>query len=301
MLQKLLVIIKRYLKSPRKLIRALGDRGFLNWLPDKPYLKLVYWGETKKRLNLKTPITFNEKLQWLKLYDRKPEYTRYVDKFEVRSFIAETIGEDYLIPLLGIYTSVDEIQWDKLPNSFVLKCTHGSGCNIICKDKNELDIEKAKIKLNKWLKKSWFWFGREWPYKDVKPRIICEKFISDTDSDLPPTDYKVLCFNGKAKLIEVHIDRFGQHKQDFYTTEWEKTSISQGFPVSDLLIDKPIVLEKMLSLSEILAKNTSHVRIDWYIVKNKLFFGEITFYDGSGFTPFDDVNDDILLGSWIKL
>jgi len=299
MLTKMLLLIKRYIKSPRKLIRALGTKNLLNWIPDKPYLKLVYWGEMGKRLNIKNPRTFNEKLQWIKLYDRKTEYTKYVDKYEVRSYISQTIGDEYLIPLLGVYNSVDEINFDKLPNQFVLKCTHGSHCNIICTNKDELNIEDAKKQLRKWMKKNWFWFGREWPYKNVTPRIICEAFISDNDK--PPIDYKVMCFNGKAKLIEVHIDRFGVHKQDFYTIDWEKTEISQGQNRSEILIEKPPVLEEMIRLSELLAKDIFHVRIDWYVVNSKLFFGEITFFDASGFCRFDSEEDDLMIGGWIDL
>jgi hypothetical protein len=299
---KIIRIFKKYLRSPRKLIRGLGTLGWFNWLPDKPYLKLVYWGETSKKLNLDAPVTYNEKLQWLKLYDRKPEYIKYADKYAVRSYIRETIGEQYLIPLLGVYESVEEIDWDSLPNQFVLKCTHGSGCNIICTDKDKLKIEVSKIKLNKWMKRNWYWFGREWPYKNIKPRIICETFISETDNT--PDDYKVLCFNGKAKLIGVHIDRYGNHKFDNYDRQWEKTTIArmvQDGPIPNFVYEKPKQFEKMIQLSELLASNMSHVRIDWFIVRDKLYFGEITLYEASGFDHFDNKEDDYLLGSWIDL
>src|SRR5690606_20869532 len=152
-------------------------------------------GETGKFLNLRNPKTYNEKLQWLKLYDRNIDYLKYVDKYEVRSYIKEKIGEEYLIPLIDVYDSVEEIDWDSLPDKFVLKCTHGSNCNIICKDKKELDIEDSKNKLEKWMKKSWYWFGREWVYKDLKPRIICEKYMVD-ESGVELKDYKFFCFNG---------------------------------------------------------------------------------------------------------
>lgn len=287
------------LKNPKSTIRVLGDKGLFNWLPDKPYLKLVYRSETGKKLNIDNPQTFNEKLQWLKLYDRKPQYSKYVDKYDVRSYISETIGANYLVPLIDIYNSVEEIDWNLLPNKFVLKCTHGSGSNIICTDKDKLDIETSKVKLNKWMKKNWYWFGREWPYKNVKPRIVCEEFISD--KDMTPDDYKVLCFNGKAKLIEVHIDRYGAHKQDFYDISWKKTSISQGGTVSNFTYEKPNQLKDMIQLSEKFAANMYHVRIDWFVVHDKLYFGEITFYDGSGFDPFDNKQDDDTLGSWIDL
>lgn len=291
--------IIEYLKNPTKLIKPLGARGYLNWMSDEIYLKLTFQGSLSKRLNLENPKSFNEKLQWLKLNDRKPEYSKYVDKYEVRKHIAEAIGEEYLIPLVGVYDSVDKIDWKSLPNKFVLKCTHGSSSNIICTDKDKLDIEDAKIKLKKWMKKNWYWFGREWPYKNVKPRIVCENFISD--KDITPDDYKVLCFNGKVKLVEVHIDRYGNHKQDFYDEKWNKTTISQDSTISDFVYEKPRQFENMIQLSEKLSIDIYQVRIDWFIVQDKLYFGEITFFDGSGFVPFDKEEYDYLLGGWIKL
>jgi hypothetical protein len=286
-------------RDPKKIFPALGRNGVFNWMPDKLYLKIIYYYETGQYLNLDNPVTFNEKLQWIKLYDRKPEYNTYVDKYNVRDYIKQTLGEEYLIPLIGVYDTVDEIPWDELPNKFVLKCTHGSGSNIICKDKCKLDIEESKRKLKRWMKKNWFWFGREWPYKNVKPRIICEEFISDTNNT--PDDIKVLCFNGKAKLIEVHMNRFGNnHTQDFYDITWRKTGISQG-NISNSTKEKPLYFEEMINLSELLAKDKYHVRIDWYEVNGKLYFGEITFFDGSGLYPFDNENDNLMLGSWIDL
>jgi hypothetical protein len=268
-------------------------------MPDKVYLKLIYRCETGKKLHLANPINFNEKLQWLKLYDRNPDYSTYVDKYEVRNYIRNTIGEKYLIPLIHVYESVPDIQWNALPDKFVLKCTHGSGSNIICSDKSKLNIDDSIIKLNRWMRKNWYWLGREWPYKNVKPRIVCETFISESDNT--PDDYKVLCFNGKARLIEVHIDRYVNHTQDFYDTEWNKTTISQGSKTSNFVYKKPHQFEKMIQLSEQLAYNMRHVRIDWFMVRDKLYFGEITFYDSSGFDLFGSEEDNCLLGSWIDL
>lgn len=298
-MSKIKTLIKLLRENPASLIRVAGHYGCLKWIPDKAYLKMIYLMETGQKLNLKYPKTYSEKLQWIKLFDRKTLYTKLVDKYEVRKYIAATIGENYLIKLIGTYNSVDEIDWNVLPNAFVLKCTHGSGSNIICIDKKRLDIDNAKIKLRKWMKHNWFWFGREWPYRNVKPRITCEEFLSDNGE--VPEDYKVLCFNGKAKLIEVHTGRFADHKQDFYDIKWNKTEISQGTPRSTIIVNKPKILEKMLQLSEILSQNTYHVRIDWYVVENKLYFGEITFFDASGFCPFDKEKDELMLGDWIDL
>lgn len=289
----------KFIKNPKLALIYIMNFKIFRIIPDKYYLKIKFRLIMNKKLNLVNPKSFNEKLQWLKLYDRKPEYRIYVDKYAVRSYIAKTIGDEYLIPLLGLYNSVEEINWDSLPNKFVLKCTHGSGSNIICFDKNKLDIEEAKKKLIKWMNKNWFWFGREWPYKNVKPRIVCEEFISDKNTT--PDDYKVLCFNGNAKLIEVHIDRYGSHRQDFYDMQWNKTKISQGSTTSNFVNEKPQQFEEMIQLSEKLAANMVHVRIDWFVVYDKLYFGEITFFDGAGFETFDNIEDDYLLGSWINL
>ncbi len=291
--------LKYFLKNPKMLIVLWGSKGFLNWIPDRQYLQLVYRIMMRKKLNIDSPATFNEKLQWLKLNDRNPAYTTYVDKYEVRTHVAEKIGENYLVPLLHVFDSVEQVDWDSLPHKFALKWSHGSGTNIICTDKDKLDIKSAQIKLEKWRGINWYWYGREWPYKDIKPRIVCEKFISDLDQ--VPDDYKVLCFNGKAKLIEVHLDRYGNHKQDYYDIEWNKTSISQEGTSSDSAKSRPPQLEKMIQLSELLAAPMRHVRIDWFIVRDQLYFGEITFYDASGFVPFDNETDDYLLGSWLDL
>lgn len=286
-------------QNPKRIFPALGKNGFLNWIPDESYLKIAFYCETGKKLDLKNPLTFNEKLQWIKLYDRKPEYVTYVDKYAVRDYIKRTIGDEYLIPLIGVYNTVDEIPWGELPNQFVLKCTHGSKSNIICTDKNTLDIANSKKQLAQWMKKNWYWYGREWPYKNLKPQIVCEEFISE-DNKIP-NDYKIMCFNGKAKLIELHIDRFGDHTQDFYDINWDKTGISQGNTRSNKTIEKPSCLKEMLDYSEVLAKDTYHVRIDWYEVSGKLYFGEITLFDASGFDPFDNTEDNLMLGSWINL
>jgi hypothetical protein len=288
-----------YLKSPRRTVVAFSEHGFLKWMPDRFYLGLRYWAEIGKKLNIDEPETYNEKLQWLKLHDRKPEYTSYADKFEVQRYIRETIGEKYLIPLIGVYENVDEIDWEALPDRFVMKCTHGSGTNIICTDKAKLDIGDAKNKLKKWMGKNWYWYGREWPYKGIKPRIICQEFIAE--SDKTPDDYKVFCFNGKAKFISLHMERFSDQKIDYYDLNWNKLSMKWGNKPSEHVYEKPLCFNEMLRLSEQLAADLYHIRIDWFLVKDKLYFGEITFYDGSGFYAFEKEEDDKLLGSWISL
>lgn len=294
-------IIQRYLRKPRKLIRTLGNKGYFNWMDDKTYLKLVYWGETKQKLDLDNPVTFNEKIQWLKLYDRNMEYSKYADKYEVRKFVKDKIGENYLIPLIGVYNNVGEIKWSDLPNKFVIKCTHGSGSNIICNNKSNLDINKSIDKINIWMKKNWYWFGREWSYKNIKPRIICEKYMVD-ESQVELKDYKIFCFDGKPQLIEVDFNRFVQHKRNIYTTKWEFVDANIRYPNdSSIKIEKPSNLEKMLELATKLSENIPQVRVDFYSIKDNIYFGEMTFYHGSGFEEFEPKSLGVKMGQWIKL
>ncbi|QUG86551.1 glycosyl transferase [Bacillus nitratireducens] len=300
-LVRIIEIFKRYSRSPRKLILTLGKHGCFNWLPDKHYLKLLYWGEVHKKLNLNKPLTYNEKLQWLKLYDRNPDYNIYVDKYAVRSYIQEKIGEQYLIPLIGVYESVDEINWDNLPNKFILKCTHGSGSNIICTDKNKFDKQMAIKKLNRWMKKNWYWFGREWPYKNIQPRIICEKYMVD-ESGEELKDYKIFYFNGEPKVIQVDYNRFKGHMRNLYDINWNYMQASIEYPTNpDVLIKRPEKLDEMLELGRILAKKYPHVRVDFYFTNNKIYFGEMTFYHGAGLETFHPEEFGMEMGKWINV
>jgi len=272
-------------------------------LPDKLFLKMKFRYHTGKKLNLKNPKTFNEKLQWLKLHDRRPEYVTYVDKYAVRDYIKDTIGEEYLIPLIGVYNSVDDINWSQLPNQFVLKCTHGSSSNIICTDKRKLNIKDAKSKLKKWMNKNWFWYGREWPYKNVKPRIICEKYMVD-ESGKELKDYKFMCFNGEVKCIFVCTNRnfpTGMNI-DIYDINWNLMPFGRpDHPGTGVKIPRPRNFDKMVKYAEKLARNIPFIRIDYYEVNGHLYFGELTFYPASGFAKFVPESYDYLLGSWLKL
>ncbi|WP_218162511.1 ATP-grasp fold amidoligase family protein [Alkalibacterium sp. 20] len=288
-------------KTPRRLIRRLGNKYLLNWLPDYIYIRLVYWGETGQKLNIKNPKSYNEKIQWIKLYDRKTLYNVIADKYAVRAYVREKIGEKYLIPLIAVYDNVDEIEWDSLPKKFVLKCTHGSGSNIICSGKKDLDIIAAKRKLNKWMKKNWFWFGREWAYKDIKPRIICEDYMTD-ESGVELKDYKIFCFNGEPKLIEVDFDRHSNHQRNLYTLDWEYIDATIKYPNdSTKIINKPTQLTELLELARKLSENIPHARIDFYSIDDNIYFGEITLYHGSGFERFEPQSLGLELGDCIKL
>lgn len=295
--------IRTFIENPQYFITSPAAKGWLNWVPDSLYLKVLYRVIMGRKLNLKNPKEYNEKLQWLKLNDRKPEYSTMVDKYEVRGYIADLLGDKYLIPCLGIYDSVDDIDIDALPDRFVLKCTHDSGSVEICKDKSSFDIEGARHRLSQAMKRNYYATYREWPYKSVKPRIIAEGYLEGDGGDLK--DYKVMCFNGEAKIIEVHENRFVEgkvHTQTFYDREWNIVPLTQVETVTvDRPGERPRQLDEILRLSELIAKDMYHARIDWYIEGDKIYFGEITFFDGSGFESFSTPEMERMLGDMINL
>jgi len=271
-------------------------------IPDHLFLKIQYRCLTGKFLNLTSPRTYTQKLQWLKLYDRNPLYSVMVDKFRAKKYVSDCIGSEYVVPLLGVWNCPEEIEWECLPNQFVLKTNHDSGGLIICRDKSTLDKEVAKDKLRRSLKNNYWLAGREWPYKNIPRKIIAEKYIEDSTGGL--VDYKVMCFNGEPRLIEVHLGRYSSnHTQDFYNTDWKKTEIAQksSGAVSDSLIEKPACFDEMICLSKKLAKGIPHVRVDWYIVDNHLYLGELTFFDSSGYDEFTPDKYNYIIGGWIKL
>ena len=281
-------------------ISKFGSR----WMPTTVYIKLLFYCRFRYKLNLLSPKTFNEKLQWLKIYDKNPEYIDDVDKFAVREKVKNTIGEKYLIPLIDYYIHPEDIDYNRLPEQFVLKCTHGTHCSIICKDKSKLNIQETNNMLRKWLKHNYYYDAREWPYREVKPRIICEEYIANDKEGENFIDYKFLCFNGNVKLVMVHQDINNvnrSHTLDIYTPYWEKTKIKWGIPNSPNILPKPECLEECLHICRILSQKRPHVRVDLYIVKNKIYFGELTYYSAAGFKPFDNFADDRMLGELINI
>ena len=299
-------------KYSRALIRGIRDKkarffylsalGFYNYMSDEKYLKNAFKCKLGYSLDLSNPQTFNEKIQWLKLYDRRPEYTMMVDKYLVRQYVAEKIGKEYLIPLLGVWNSPEEIDFDNLPNQFVLKCNHNSGSGMcICKDKAQLDITKVKRELWKGLKQNYYLHGREWPYKDVPRKIVAEKYMTD-ESGVELKDYKIFNFSGEPKLIQVDYDRFVEHKRNLYTTDWQYIEAAIEFPTdSNHRIERPKQLKKMLDLAHTLSMGIPHVRTDFYSIDDKIYFGELTFYHGSGFENFNPESLGEEMGKWIKL
>ncbi len=275
---------------------------FINLLPDKLYLQLMFRHRMGKRLNLDNPKTFNEKLQWLKLYDRKPEYTKMVDKYTAKKYVASKIGKQYIIPTLGVWKRFEDIDFDKLPNQFVLKCTHDSGGLVICRDKSKFDIKSARDKINKSLKRNYYYSGREWPYKNVPPRIIAEKYMEDSQTvDLH--DYKIMCFNGKAKCSFVCSGRntdAGLHVT-FFDRDWNALPFERHYPSEKNGLPCPKNYKKMIEAAEKLSKNIPFVRVDFYEVVGEMYFGELTFYPGSGFEEFNPECWDKKLGQLLQL
>lgn len=271
-------------------------------LPDKLYLQMVYFKHFNKFIDFNNPKTFNEKLQWLKLYNRKSEYTVMVDKHLVKEYVANIIGQEYIIPTLGVWSDANEIEWNILPEQFVLKCNNDSGGIVICKDKDKLNIQETIRFLNKRLKNNGFWYGREWPYKGVKPCIIAEKFMSDEGNEL--ADYKIHNFNGVPKAVLVCRDRFKESglTEDFFNCEWKHLDVSRiNHPNSTESISMPSHLDDMLELSKRLSQSIPFVRTDFYDVGGKIYFGEMTFYPASGFEKFVPDKYDDLLGGWLKI
>lgn len=286
-----------------RIFDALNYRKMLNWLPDKIFLKAAFRARFGRKLDLNNPKTFNEKLQWLKLYDRKPEYTKMVDKYLVRDYVKEKIGEEYLIPLLGVWENPEKINFDELPMQFVLKCNHNSGLGMcICKDKNSLDINKVKAELKKGIDQNYYLTGREWPYKDVPRRIIAEKYMVD-ESGYELKDYKFYCFDGKVKLVMINSDRMSleKTKANYFDENYQPLDFVWGYENAEIPPQKPEKFEEMKYLAEKLSENISHVRIDFYQTPSGIYFGEITFFDGCGFDAIEPIEWDYKIGSWLKL
>lgn len=284
----------------KRVISSMARRGMLDGLSDSMFLKLVFPVQTGYQLNLKAPKTYNEKLNWLKLNDRKPIYTIMADKYRAKDFVASRIGKQYVVPVLETWDSVEEISLDSMPEKFVLKTNHDSGSVQICREKEDFDFEKAKENLSRSMSHNYYLHAREWPYRDIKKKIFAEKFLEMGNALV---DYKVMCFNGNPQAIQLNYVGQDRHSQDFYDTKWNKMDISQSVyaPVSAIENPKPAFLDEMLEMSKILARDTYYLRVDWFIAEEKLYSGELTFFDGAGWTPFDDYKTDLELGKLMAL
>ena len=273
----------------------------LRFIPDRPYIMLQYYYHFHRLPRLNNPQTFNEKLQWLKLNDRKPIYTTMVDKVLAKDYVAKIIGDEHIIPTLGVWKNADDIDFESLPERFVLKTNHDSHGVVVCKNKAELDITKTREFLNKQLTKNGFWYGREWPYKNVERRILAEEYLDDNGDDL--IDYKLMCFNGEVKCSFICSDRYnanGLHVT-FFDKDWNLMPFERSHPARKDGFPKPSRYADMVKYAEAISKDMKFARIDFYEVDGEVYFGEITHYPGCGFEAFQPEEWDYRLGSWLKL
>lgn len=277
------------------------SRCIARMLPDKLYLSIKFRSHMGYWMDWDNPQTFNEKLQWLKVYDQHPEYTKMVDKVTVKDYVANIIGDQYIIPTLAVYDSAEDVDFNALPNQFVLKCTHDSGGIVICRDKMTLDKEATIKKLRKGLKRTYVIQNREYPYENVPRRILAEQFIED-ENGCGLYDYKFFCFNGIPRFVQLDFDRFTCHRRNVYDINWNLLNLQILFPKGhDRTFPKPTNFNTMLEISSKLSEGIPHVRIDLYNVNGKIYFGEMTFFHGSGMEVFTPREWDFIFGQMIKL
>lgn len=270
-------------------------------IPDRIYLHIKYYLRTGKRLNLRNPVTYTEKLQWLKLHDRRPVYTTLVDKYEVKKFVAEKLGEEHVIPLLGVWDSAEDIPFDLLPNQFVLKCTHDSGGLQICRDKSSFDFNAAKKKIQDVLKVNYYWASREWPYKNVKPRVIAEQYMEDAETG-ETRDYKFFTFNGEPKVMYIATGRgSGETYGDFFDMDFNHLELDIDHRNAPVCPEKPDCFEEMKKAAAVLAKGTPQVRVDFYVINGQYYFGEMTFFHCGGFVNLKPDSWNKVFGDWIMI
>lgn len=297
--------IRNAIKEPKRIILFFNSNGFLKFLPDELWTKMMYKIRLGRKLNLKNPVTYNEKLQWLKLNYYNPLYTQLADKYEVRKYITNKIGERYLIPLIGVYDEFDDICFEKLPNQFVIKCTHDSGGLVICKNKSELDIVQTKRKIEKSLKRNYYNVSREWVYRDIKPRIIIEKYM-ENENKKGLIDYKFFCFNGTPKFLYVSegLEDHSTARISFLNMnfQFERFQRKDYKPFNDISeVFKPVNYDKMVKLARELSENFPFVRVDFYEIKGKIYFSEFTFFPCLGMLPFEPEEWDRIIGDWLTL
>mgnify|MGYP003298987625 FL=1 len=292
-----------YLIHEPSVIVAYCFERLFSFLNDESYLKCLYWIKFKKKLNLESPSTFNEKLQWLKLYDRKPIYKTMVDKYQVKQHVSNLIGDEYIIPTLGVWERFEDIDFDALPKQFVLKTTHGGGGYgvYICKDKTTFNRDECRRRLNKSMKQNIYKQLREWPYKDIKPRIIAEEYITNGGSFI--NDYKFFCFDGEPKIMLIASGRYIEPETcfDYFDMDFNHLPFEQGGPNYNKPIAKPQLFEEMKAIAAKLSAGIPHARIDLYEVDGRVMFGEITFFDSSGFAKFKPDTWAYKMGGMITL
>lgn len=265
------------------------------FLSFKSYTKFHFYNQHGYRLDLKTPKTLNEKIQWIKLYGDLESLSNYVDKYEVREYVRNKIGDEYLIPLIGVYENSNEIDFETLPKSFVIKATHASGWNLIVKDKELIDWSGEKKKIDEWTSSSFYEVTGERNYKLIEGRVVVEELIEDPSGDLK--DYKIFCFNGEPSFIQVDGDRYDEHKRDLYDTDWNKLPVTYHHPNLRKVVAKPERLDELLEIARSLSSDFKFVRVDLYHTDNEIYFGELTYTPCQGFEKFTPSHFDADFGS----
>lgn len=296
--------IKKMIDDPSYLASLIMIKlKLFRLIDDERYLKIMFRLKMGEPLNLDSPGTYNEKLQWLKLFDRKSIYTTLVDKYAVKAWVASRIGSEYVAKVYGVWDKAEEIEYEKLPKQFVLKTNHDCGGVVVCKDSSTFDRDAAKRFLNRHLKRNFYYEWREWPYRDVRPRIFAEEYLEDNASGELP-DYKFFCFNGEPKAMFIATDRLVKDEEtkfDFFDMKFNHLPVVNGHPNSKKPIAKPENFDLMINLARKLSEGIPHVRVDFYEAGGRLYFGEMTFFHWSGMVPFDPKSWDERFGSWIKL
>jgi hypothetical protein len=288
------------INNPAKIIYLIRKLNLSFFLNDKQFLKMQYKAVFNRKLNLTNPRTYNEKLQYLKLYDRNPIYPKIVDKLAVRNYVNTKIGNQYLTKIYGVYNSVYDIEFTKLPDKFVIKANHDSGSVFICRNKDTFVTDQNLKKINNSLKINYYKVGREWPYKNIVPKIFVEEYL-ETENTMTLPDYKIFCFDGQPKALFVASDRGHNTKFDFYDIEFKKLNIKQYYPNSNYIIQKPKNYDEMIDISKKLSENIKHVRVDLYNINGKIYFGELTLTHFSGLKKFTPNKWDLIFGSWLEL
>lgn len=294
---------KRKRHTSGALFFALSARGLLNWMPDQAYLSALWLAYFHKKIDWKNPKSFNEKIQWLKVYDRNPLYPTLVDKFAMREYIKNTVGEAYLIPLVGgPWNNFDEIDFSLLPERFVLKSTHDSGGVVICRGKDRFDQKAAREKIEKSLKRNYYWGGREWSYRDIRPRIIAEAYMENTSGD-ELADYKFMMFGGEFRSVFVCSNRFadGELNVTFFDPDWNRMPFERHYHADPHELPKPTCYDVMIRVAERLSEGLPFVRVDLYEINGRVYCGELTLYPGSGLETFQPEEWDAKIGEWIDL
>ena len=294
--------IIRYTKDPYYALGYDLIKKRPRWMSDEFYIKVLWKMLMGYKLDLKSPKTFNEKLQWLKLHDHNQLYTTLVDKYRVKQYVTDKIGAEHVIPTLAVYNNANEIDIDKLPDQFVLKCNHDSGSVVICREKSTFDLEAAKLKLNTALHHNFYWDAREWSYKNVPPLVFAEKYMESSESpnhkDL--LTYKFICLGGNPEIMYITVKN-DDVWENYYNMDFEPLNISRNFPRSVGPLDKPVSFSKMQDIAKELSKGFPQVRIDLYEVDGTVYFSEYTFYDWAGLIKFKPADWDDKLGDMIVL